>query len=416
MKSGELWFRPPRSVVALCGGIAVLGGAALVAGLLRSPERAWLNVLLVSYYLLSLGLGALVFVALQYVTGAGWSVALRRVPEAMTAVLPVAALGLGVVFLARPSLYPWAGAPPAAPAEAERPLGAAATMTGAAGAASSLRHAWFNQPFFLARAAFYLACWLALGLALMHTSRRQDRDGDPARSRTNVRLSAAFLVVFAVTFWLASQDWLMSLDGGWSSTIFAVYQFGGLFLGGLAGITLLAACLRWLGPFREVFVGAHVHDLGKLLFGFSTFWVYLWFCQYLLIWYVNSPEEVVWFTRRLHGGWKTFFLLNVILNWAIPFVVLLPRATKQRAGVLAALSLVILAGRWLDLYLQVLPPSGGAPLAGAAWEIGLAAGGAGLFALIFFAALGRAAVIPVGDPFLAESLPALRQSPGLSGD
>jgi hypothetical protein len=385
MIPGDYSFRPPRSVVAVCAALAVLGGAALAAGMLLDPARAWLNLLLVSFYLLSLGLGALVFVAIQYVTGAGWSVALRRVPEAMAAVLPVAALGLGVVLLARPALFPSAGEGATAP---------------------PLRHVWFSRPFFLARAAAFLACWLTLGLALVIASRRQDRDADPAHSRTGVRLSAAFLVVFAVTFWLASQDWLMSLDGAWSSTIFAVYQFGGLFLGGLAGLALLAACLRWLGPFRHVFVGDHVHDLGKMLFGFSCFWGYLWFCQYMLTWYVNNPEEAVWYTRRLHAGWAPLFYLNLALNWAVPFVVLLSRAAKRRVGVLAAVSLVILAGRWLDLYLQVVPPSGGAPLAGAPWEIGLAAGAAGLFGLVFLVALGRAAVVPVGDPFLAESLPA----------
>jgi hypothetical protein len=399
MKPGEFSFRPPRGVLVLCGGLAVLGGAALVGGLLQSPQRAWLNLLLVSYYLLSLGLGGLVFVALQYVTGAGWSVGLRRVPEAMAAILPVAALGLAAVFLARPSLYPWFGAP-----------------AGEAEALSPLRHAWFQQPFFLARAAFYLACWLALGFALVRTSRRQDRDGDPARSRTNVRLSALFLVVFAVTFWQASQDWLMSLDGDWSSTIFSVYQFGGLFLGGLAAITLLAACLRWLGPFRHVLRGPHVHDLGKLLLGFSGLWGYLWYSQSMLVWYVNNPEEAGWYTRRLHGDWTVLFYLNVALNWIIPMLALLPRVARQRVGVLAAVSLVILAGRWVDLYLQVLPRSGEAPLAGAAWEIGLAVGAAGLFGLVFFVALGRAAVVPVGDPYLAESLPALRQHPSMSSN
>jgi hypothetical protein len=385
MNPGDFSFRPPRSVVALCGVLALLGGGALAVGLFRDPGRAWLNLLLVSFYLLSLGLGALVFVAVQYVTGAGWSVALRRVPEAMAAVLPVAALGLGVVVLARPALFPSAAEEATAP---------------------PLRHFWFNRPFFLARAAAYFACWLAPGLALVLASRRQDRDADPAHTRTSVRLSAAFLVVFAVTFWLACQDWLMSLDGEWSSTIFAVYQFGGLFLGGLAGLAFLVACLRWLGPLRQVFVGDHVHDLGKLLFGFSCFWGYLWFCQYMLTWYVNNPEEAVWYTRRLHGGWAPLFLLNIVLNWAVPFVVLMSRAAKRRVGVLAAVSLVILAGRWLDLYLQVVPPSGGAPLADASWEIGLAFGGAGLFGLVFLVSLGRAAVVPVGDPLLAESLPA----------
>src|SRR5262249_18007936 len=161
-----------------------------------------------------------------------------------------------------------------------------------------------------------------------------------------------FLVVFAVTFWLASSDWLQSLEPEWVSTIFAVYQFAGLFLAGLAVIILLAACLRWLGPFRHVFTGDHVHDLGQLLFGFSTF------CQYLLIWYVTNPEEAVHFTRRLDGAWRPLFFLNIVLNWVVPFLVLLPRATKRRASVLAAVALVVLAGRWLDLYLAILPSAG----------------------------------------------------------
>jgi hypothetical protein len=306
----------------------------------------------------------------------------------MAFLLPIAALALGVVLVARPSLFPWTS-----------------EATGEPGTANSLRHAWLHWPFFLGRAAFYLACWLVLGFALVATSRRQDRDGDPARTRSNVRLSAVFLVIFALTFWLASQDWLMSLDGEWSSTIFAVYQFGGLFLGGLAGIAFLAACLSWMGPLRKVFEGSRVHDLGKLLFGFSSFWMYLWFCQYMLTWYVNNPEEAVWYTRRLRGGWTSLFVLNIVLNWAIPFVVLLPRATKQRVGVLAVISLVILAGRWLDLYMQVIPRAGDPPLAGAPWEISLAAGATGLFVLVSFVALGRAAVIPVRDPLLAERHP-----------
>jgi hypothetical protein len=397
MNQGELSFHPSRRVIFLCGGLAVLGGGALLAGLLEAPERVWPNLLLVSYYLLSLGLGALVFVALQYVTGAGWSVGFRRVPEAMVAIIPVGALGLGLVFLARPSLYPWTGS--SAEAEASTPL----------------HQAWFNQPFFLARSAVYVACWLLLGITLVRTSRRQDKDSDSAHTHKNVQVSAAFLVVFAVTFWLASCDWLMSLEPEWYSTIFAVYQFAGLFLGSLAGIIHLAAWLRWLGPFRHVFIREHVHDLGKLLFGFSSFWMYLWFCQYMLIWYVNNPEETTYFTRRLDGAWRPLFLLNIVLNWGIPFLVLLPRATKERVGVLAVVSLVVLAGRWLDLYLGILPSSGDPQPASVAWEVGLLVGAAGLFALVFFAALGKAAVIPVGDPFLPESVPALCERLELPG-
>ncbi len=384
MNSDAMPFRAPRALFAVCGGLILIGGIALATGLMQSPERAWLNLLLVSYYLLSLGLGALVFVALQYVTGAGWSVGLRRVPEAMVAVLPVAALGLAIVFLTRSALYPWVSEP---------------------AATNPLRHAWFTWPFFLTRAVIYLVCWMALGFALVHNSRRQDRDGSASHTASNVRLSALFLVVFGVTFWLASQDWLMSLDADWSSTIFAVYQFGGLFVGGLAAITLLALGLRCLGPFRAVLSDSHVHDLGKLLLGFSAFWGYLWYSQSMLVWYVNNPEEASWFARRLHGDWTFLFYLNVVLNFIVPLLMLLPRTLRQRAAVLAVVCLVVLAGRWLDLYLQILPRSEAPPLAGVAWEIGLATGAVGVFGLVFLAALGRASLVPVGDPFLAESLP-----------
>jgi hypothetical protein len=388
MKQGNVDYHPPRSVIAVCLALAASGSGAVLVGLSQSPERIWPNLLLVSYYLLSLGLGGLVFVALQYITGAGWSVAFRRVPEAMAAILPVAAIGLGVVFLARPSLYSWTDSPPAS---------------------TPLQEAWYNWSFFLVRAAIYLATWFFLGRMLVRTSRLQDKDGDPIHTRQNVRTSAAFLVVFAVTFSLASFDWLMSLEPEWYSTIFAVYQFAGLFLGGLAGIIVLITWLRWLGPFRQVITREHLHDLGKLLFGFSNFWMYLWFCQYMLIWYVNNPEETIYFRRRLAGPWELYFFLNVVLNWGIPFLVLLPRATKQCAGVLAAVSLVVLAGRWVDLYLGILPYTGEPTPASVAWEASLAAGGAGLFALVFFASLGKAAPIPVNDPFLLESMPALRE-------
>jgi hypothetical protein len=328
-------------------------------------------------------------VALQYVTAAGWSVVFRRVPEAMAAIIPVGALGLGFVFVARPSLYPWAGS------------------SGEVETSTPLQQGWFNQPFFLARAVVYIASWLILGMLLLCTSRRQDQDSDPAHTRKNVQVSAIFLVVFAVTFWLASTDWLMSLEPGWSSTIFAVYQFAGLFFGGLAGIIILTAWLRWLGPFRRVVTRDHLHDLGKLLFGFSTFWMYLWFCQYMLIWYTNNPEETAYFTRRLDEAWGPFFFLNIVLNWVIPFLVLLPRAAKKSAGVLAAVAVVVLAGRWLDLYLGILPYYGDPTPASLAWEVGLLAGAVGLFGLVFFAALGKAALIPIGDLFLPESAPAL---------
>jgi hypothetical protein len=385
----NLRFRAPLGLSCLCAGLVLLGGGALIYGMKESPDRVWPNVLLVSFYTLSLGLAGIVFVALQYVSGAGWSVGIRRIPEAMIVGIFLGAVGLGLVFLVKPSLYPW--------------IGESATE-----AATPLRRAWYTHPSFLIRAAIYIASWIVLGYALVRNSRRQDHDHALSHTPGNVRLSAAFLVVFSVTFWLACSDWLMSLEPDWASTIFGVYQFAGLFLAGLSAIIVLSALLLWLGPFRGILTKEHIHDLGKLLFGFSTFWMYLWVFQYMLIWYVNNPEETSYFTRRLQGRWRTLFILNIVLNWGIPFLVLLPKAAKQSIGVLAAVSLLLLAGRWLDLYITILPYSGDPTPTTLMWEIGLLAGAAGLFALVIFAVMGKAAVIPVGDPFLSESLPAAR--------
>src|SRR5262249_31584506 len=154
---------------------------------------------LVANYLIGLGLGGLVLVGLHYLTGARWSLPVRRAEEAMTAVLPVAAIGLVLVLIGRPSLYSWSSSASAEISE------------------SPLQHVWLNRPFFLIRSVIYLALWLTFAVAIVRNSRRQDRSDDPTPTVKNMRLSALFLVVFGLTFWLASNDWIMSLEPQWSS-------------------------------------------------------------------------------------------------------------------------------------------------------------------------------------------------------
>ncbi len=363
--------------------LAGLGGVTIVAGLWIAPARAWANLLLVSYYALGLALAAMVFIALQYVSGAGWSAALRRVPEAMAAVLPYGAVGIGLILLFRSSMYPWVQ-----------------HLHDATG----FRKAWLNLPFFVGRSAVYVAAWLLFTWLIVRTSRRQDHDGDLAHTRRNATFSAAFLVVFAITFWLASFDWIMSLEPRWYSTIFGIYNFAGLFSSGLAAIIVLVIVLQRLGPLDGVLSSAHLHDLGKLLFAFTTFWMYIWFSQYMLIWYANIPEEAVYYVQRIQGAWMPLFILNMVLNWAIPFLALLPAGTKKNPAILLKVAVIVLLGRWLDLYLMILPPITGARLEISAWEIGPAMALVGIFGLVFFRAMRRANVLPVNDPYLAESL------------
>jgi hypothetical protein len=370
----------------LLQAMALSGVITLALGAFASPQRTWGNLLLAGNYVLGLSLAGLVFVALHYTCAASWSTAFRRVPEAMAAMLPWAAAPFVLIFAVSPWLYPWF----------EDRHGGQPTMW--------FKELWLSPAFFFTRSAIYLAVWIAFGRAIVRVSRRQDEDGGEQHTRKNARLSAAFLVVFGFTFWLASYDWIMSLEPHWYSTMFGVYQFAGLLLSGLAMITILVIWLEKRGPLQGVLTEEHLHDLGKLLFAFSTFWMYIWFCQYMLIWYANIPEETAHYVHRLHGFWEPVFLLNFLLNWAVPFLVLLHVPAKRSRSMLLKICWVILVGRWVDLYLLILPPIVGEQPVFGVWEIGLMLGAAGLFFLALLHVLPKANPVPINDPFLSESL------------
>ncbi len=368
---------PPR-LHALAKGMMALGLGGVVAGLIWAPETVRAHWLLLSFFGVSLGLAGTLFIALQFVTGAGWSVALRRVPEAMAWLLPVAGAALLAGLIAWPEFYPWT-------ADDYYPH-------------SEWKRLWLQRPFFLARAAIYVVLWSALALPLILHSRRQDDDANFSHTVASRRWSALFLIVFGITIWLASYDWLMSRDPDWVSTVYGVYNFAGLFTAGLATQILLVIWLRRLGPFRNVLTEKHLHDLGKLLFAMSTFWAYLWYCQYMLIWYVNNPEETPYYIQRLQGAWQPLFIANVVLNWVIPFCVLLSSAAKRHPKVLVNVSLVVLAGRWLDLYLMILPEENG--FATVVVAVAMTLGALGLYFVVFCHGLAQAALVPINDPYL----------------
>ncbi|HNR32862.1 MAG TPA: hypothetical protein PKI11_18365, partial [Candidatus Hydrogenedentes bacterium] len=342
--------------------LAALGVIALVAGLALAPQRAWASLLLTSQYLVGLSLAGLFLIATLYVSGAGWGVALRRIPEAFAHLLPMGLACTLIVLIAGSALYPWTN-----PDEAETFVG--------------FKGLWLDYGFWLLRAVAYGVLWIVFARALLRNSREQDFDGDVARTRRNARISAAFLVVFALTCWLSSVDWIMSLEPHWYSTIFGVYNFSGLFCSGLACTIIVAAWLRDRGALRGIVTDEHLHDLGKLLIGFTTFWAYIWFSQYMLIWYANIPEETGYYVSRTSGAWGPLFILNLILNWVLPFFALLPRGGKRSAYILVRVAAVVLVGRWLDLYLMIYPSfAPGAPVIGPV-EILVTLGTAGVFVI-----------------------------------
>lgn len=366
--------------------LVLIGAATLLIGLFAAPQRIWANLLLVGFYTVSLGLGGAFFIALQYACNAGWAVAIRRVPEAMCKLLPIGALGIAAVLLLGSSLYAWVDAAPGGHLLA------------------GFKGAWLSRPFFVVRGLGCLGVWILLAGVLVRTSRRQDVDGDPAHTHANRRTSGLFIVLFSLTLSLASFDWIMSLEPEWYSTIFAIYNFAGLFVSTLSVIVLLSVWLRRRGIFRDVLTDDHLHDLGKLMLAFSTFWGYIWFSQYMLIWYANIPEETGYYILRQHGVWGSLFLLNFIINWAVPFFVLLPRGAKRDGGTMVKVAVLLLIGHWLDLYLMIMPSVlGDTPRIGV-WEIGLLGGAIGLCVPAFLRGLRAAPATPMRDPYLHESL------------
>lgn len=391
-------FTTPGKIRAIALGLLVLGAAIFAWGLTSEPWRAWSDGLIASYYFLSLSLGGAVVVALMYVTNAGYGIVLRRVPEALMSYLPVGMLTmLGVTGLGMKSLYEWSH--PDIVAE-DRLL--------------QHKSALLNPTGFLVRLVFIIGMWSLLTFLLRKRSVAQDSDGDVRHTERNVVTSVLFLIFMGVSLTFGVLDWLMSLEPHWFSTMFGVYQFAGAHVAGCATVTLITISLRKAGLLPHVNEN-HLHDLGKMMFAYATFWAYIWVGQFLLIWYANIPEETGYYLVRQDSGWLALWAGNLFINWVIPFFTLLPRPNKRNPKVLVPVAILILCGHWLDVYLQVMPATshfaaehlhivtGKGPFFGPL-ELGATAAVAGLFLLTLTMVLGKASLLPSRDPYLDESL------------
>ncbi len=381
--AGHAWHRLP----VIGGAAALLGVAGCAIFGFGNPKQFFFSWLVSFLFFLSLALGALFFVLIQYASQGGWGTVLRRIGETTFATLPaMAALFLPLVFGLH-SLYEWTHH------EAVEH-----------DALLQWKAPFLNVPFFLVRAAVYFACWSVIAVFYYRASRGQDASGDPAVTARMRRLAGPAIMVVAVTQTFASIDWVMSLTPHWYSTMFGVYFFAGSFVGFIALLSIAAAAMRRAGLLDTVVTPEHLHDVGKLLFAFTAFWAYIAFSQFFLVWYANLPEETIWFKARLEGSWKTVSILLIVGHFVAPFFYLMGRAVKRRGWTLAAGGAWLLAMHFVDLYWQVMPtlhPEGVrlTILDAAAF---LAVGGC------FVAAVGwlmrRQALVPLRDPRLAESL------------
>ena len=376
----------PRWYYGLAAALVAVGAAGFGYGLQTDATRAWGSYLIGFFLFLMLALAGPFFVATQYLTSAGWSVAVRRVPEAMSAhLVPSAALGLALLWGAH-NLYHW-------------------THPEAVTADLLLTHKapYLNLTRMAVATVIAFAVWIGLGGWMAINSRRQDRTGDVRLSQRNTFLSAAFVVLFALTFSVVSFDVLMSLEPHWFSTMWAVYAFAMLMQAGMAFMAVAIVLLRRAKAAEGFIRDHHVHDVGKLTFAFTVFWAYIAFCQFLLIWYANLPEEITFFLKRTQGGWGVVALVLVVGKFFLPFLLLLRRKAKHTPAVLVPTALWILVVTAVELYWLVMPALRETPAL--PWmELLVVAGFLGVFLAAFGLALSRAAVVPVRDPRLHESL------------
>ncbi len=362
------------------------GVATFVYGMGIDSHRIWVNFLLNYFYWLSIALAGVFFAALQHLTGSYWSTTVRRIGEVFIAYLPVSLL-LGIVlYFGLGDLLVWFHPDQVA----NDPL-------------LQSKSAYLNPSFFIFRHFALYVLVLVMGGWMVKNSLRQDQNGNPKLTLLNVKISAPFMFFFGWLFTFASFDLIMSLTPHWFSTIFGVYCWAGLFYSGLAMITLWVVLIKKEGPLAPFVTADHLHDLGKLMFAFMVFWAYIGFSQFVLIWYANQPEEVVYYLDRMHG-WSGVSIALALGKFVIPFFLLLSRPAKRNENFLIFMSFWFLAAQWLDLYWMIFPkfyPE--APVFG--WmEVGLFAGFAGLFFLTVGSYLSRVSVVAIRDPRIEEAL------------
>ncbi len=368
-----------------------IGIAAIVVGFMTDKTRAWAVLLQNNFYFTAISLSGTFFIAFNYAAQAGWSVGVKRIAEAMGSFLKFGMAGMLLIFIfGHHDIYHWTHPEQYDPASPEFDH----IMAGKSG--------FLNIPFFVIRLVAYAAIWVGFTYVLRRHSLQEDQEGGTMHYRKSVSISAVFLVLFAITSSTSAWDFLMSIDAHWFSTLFGWYTFAGLFVSGMAMMCMILIYLRSRG-YMEHLTENHFHDVGKFMFGFTVFWTYLWFSQFMLIWYANLPEEVVYFQVRWNY-FRILWVLNLLVNFIAPFLVLMTRDAKRQTQVLLVAGVIILIGHWLDVYVMVMPGTVGADWHIGFIEIGTALGYLGLFIYVVLNELTKAALVPKNHPMLAESL------------
>lgn len=375
--------------------LMAIGIIAVIFGFVSNPHGAWPALLFNTYFYLGISVFAVFFVALQYVAEAGWSIVLKRVPEAIMGALPVFSGIMLFIMIASimhwNHIYHWLheGIMDPASEHYDRIIAG--------------KEPYLNATFFVIRTIVYLLGWNYFAKKLRSLSLLEDKQSGSGIHFKGVSTSAWFMVFFAVTSAMASWDWIMSIDAHWFSTIFGWYVFAEWSAIGFTTIFLFTLYLKRQGYLQDV-NESHIHDLGKWIFAFSLVWTYMWFSQFMLIWYANIPEEVTYFTARLEvKNYKFLFWFSMLINFLFPIILLMSRDAKRNNSRLIFVSCVILLGHWLNSYLLVAPGTLGTHGHIGFTEIGMGLGFAGLLIYLTLNTLTKAPLETKNHPFLDES-------------
>lgn len=351
-------------------------------------NRPWSALYVAAFFFFMISLGTLAFYAVNRAAQAGWAPLLFRVMEGITAYLVPGGIIVFVLLVLSVlhfnHMFTWMDAEVVAHDE---------LLQGKQG--------YLNPIFFLIRAAIFLGGWIAYRQVSRKLSLAQDKADDDSNFKKNFRWSAGFLVFYLISESMMSWDWIMSLDPHWFSTLFGWYVFASMFVSGITVIAMVTIYLKSKGYLQEV-NDSHIHDLAKFMFGISIFWTYLWFSQFMLIWYANIPEEVTYFVTRIEH-YKLPFFGMLALNFIFPLLVLMNSDYKRVNWFVIMTGIVILFGHYMDVFNMVMPAT-----VGENWHLGISEIGGilffgGLFVFCTFTALTKEELMPKRNPFIEES-------------
>ena len=369
--------------------ILVIGGALSLFAFFVDQERAIFNYLVAYTMLVSIGLGSLFLIALEYIAGADWSTPIRRIPEFFGGLLPVLLILVIPLLVFNHDLFHWAHKEAVADDK---------ILQGKA--------PYLNVTFFVIRTFIFIGLWVLFYLLLIRNSKKQDDSKDQSLTKKSIRLSAIFIPVFALSITFTAIDFIMSLEPHWFSTIFGVYYFAGTVVAALAAVTIAVVLLKEKGYFSPWMTDDHLFSLGALLFAFVNFWAYIAFSQFLLIWYADLPEETSWFLTRWNGSWSVFSIALIFIHFAVPYFALLTQPSKKNPKVLKFIAVWLLFAHLFDLFWMIMPNMGTMKNGYSfSWiDLVFPIAAIGIVILVFVNRAKKNNLIPIGDPKLKRGI------------